>query len=149
MGFGTEILFMIVLGVLLLGPKRLHTVLGHVARAKSQIEKASRNLLAPPVQLRGVVGHGEEDPKQPAVGDLRRVVGDPHRFCVAGFARADHFILRRSRFPSRVSRGRADYALYMLEHSLDAPKASSRNYSSLLARRRRLRGICSRLRNGD
>jgi len=66
-GFGTEILFMIVLGVLLLGPKRLHTVLGHVARAKAQIEKASRNLLAPPVQLRGVVGHVEEDAKKPTL----------------------------------------------------------------------------------
>lgn len=44
MGFGTEILFMIALGGLLLGPKRLHAVLGNVARAKAQFEKASRNL---------------------------------------------------------------------------------------------------------
>jgi Sec-independent protein translocase protein TatA len=44
MGFGTEILFMIALGGLLLGPKRLHTVLGNVARAKAQFEEASRNL---------------------------------------------------------------------------------------------------------
>src|SRR5437667_10696363 len=35
-GFGTEILVMIVLGVLLLGPKRRLTVLGHVARANSE-----------------------------------------------------------------------------------------------------------------
>jgi len=43
-GFGTEILFMLVLGLLLLGPKRLPTILGHVARAKAQFEKASRSL---------------------------------------------------------------------------------------------------------
>jgi len=40
--FGTEILFMLVLGTLLLGPKRLRTMLGHVARAKAQLERASR-----------------------------------------------------------------------------------------------------------
>ena len=31
MGFGTEILFVLMLGLLLLGPKQLHTLLGHVA----------------------------------------------------------------------------------------------------------------------
>jgi Sec-independent protein translocase protein TatA len=41
-GFGTEILFMLMLGLLVLGPKRLHTMLGHVARAKAQFEEASR-----------------------------------------------------------------------------------------------------------
>jgi len=35
---------MVALGGLLLGPKRLHAVLGNVARAKAQFEKASRNL---------------------------------------------------------------------------------------------------------
>jgi Sec-independent protein translocase protein TatA len=38
------VLWMIVLGALLLGPKRLHAVLGHVGRAKAQLEKASRNV---------------------------------------------------------------------------------------------------------
>ena len=42
MGFGTEILFVLVLGLLVLGPKRLHTMLGHVARARAQFEEASR-----------------------------------------------------------------------------------------------------------
>jgi len=41
-GFGTEILFVLMLGLLLLGPKQLHTLLGHVARAKAQFEQASR-----------------------------------------------------------------------------------------------------------
>ena len=42
MGFGTEILFILMLGLLVLGPKQLHTLLGHVARAKAQFEEASR-----------------------------------------------------------------------------------------------------------
>lgn len=44
MGFGTEILFIVALGFLLLGPKRLPTILGHVARAKTQFEKVSRSV---------------------------------------------------------------------------------------------------------
>jgi len=42
MGFGAEILFIVLLGLLVLGPKRLHTVLAEVARAKAQFEEASR-----------------------------------------------------------------------------------------------------------
>jgi Sec-independent protein translocase protein TatA len=38
------VLLMIVLGALLLGPKRLHAVLGHVGRAKAQLENASRTV---------------------------------------------------------------------------------------------------------
>jgi Sec-independent protein translocase protein TatA len=45
-GFGTEILFMLALGLLILGPKRLHTVLGHIARAKARFEEASRGFTA-------------------------------------------------------------------------------------------------------
>jgi uncharacterized repeat protein (TIGR03803 family) len=40
-GFGTEILFMLLLGLLVLGPKRLHAMLGHVARAKAELENAT------------------------------------------------------------------------------------------------------------
>jgi Sec-independent protein translocase protein TatA len=43
-GLGTEILFMAVLGLLVLGPKQLHTLSRHVARAKVQFEQASRGL---------------------------------------------------------------------------------------------------------
>ena len=42
MGFGMEILFVLMLGLLILGPKRLHTMLAQVARAKAQFEEASR-----------------------------------------------------------------------------------------------------------
>ena len=44
MGFGTEILFMLLLGLVVLGPKRLHSMLGHVARAKAELEKATRGI---------------------------------------------------------------------------------------------------------
>ena len=44
MGLGTEILFVLMLGLLVLGPKQLHTLLGRVARAKAQFEEASRGL---------------------------------------------------------------------------------------------------------
>ena len=42
MGLGSEILFILMLGLLVLGPKQLHTLLGHVARAKAQFEETSR-----------------------------------------------------------------------------------------------------------
>ena len=42
MGFGTEILFILMLGLLVLGPKQLHTLLGHMALAKARFEEASR-----------------------------------------------------------------------------------------------------------
>ncbi len=42
-GFGTEILF-IVLGLVALGPKRLHAMLGHVARAKAELENMTRGI---------------------------------------------------------------------------------------------------------
>ena len=42
MGFGSEILFVMALGLVVLGPKRLHTLLGQLARAKAQLEKAGR-----------------------------------------------------------------------------------------------------------
>ena len=44
MGFGTEIVFMLMLGLLVLGPKRLHAMLGHVARAKAELENASHGI---------------------------------------------------------------------------------------------------------
>jgi Sec-independent protein translocase protein TatA len=42
-GLGTEVLFVLMLGLLILGPKQLHALLGRVARAKAQFEEASRS----------------------------------------------------------------------------------------------------------
>ena len=44
MGFGSEILFVMLLGLVLLGPKRMHAMIGQVARAKAQFEKATLGL---------------------------------------------------------------------------------------------------------
>jgi Sec-independent protein translocase protein TatA len=44
MSFGTEVLFMLMLVFLFVGPKRLPTILGQIARAKAQLENATRNL---------------------------------------------------------------------------------------------------------
>jgi Sec-independent protein translocase protein TatA len=41
-GCGTDILFILMLGLVVLGPKRLHAMLGHVARAKAELENATR-----------------------------------------------------------------------------------------------------------
>ena len=46
MGFGTEFLFICMLGVLFLGPKRMATFFGHLARTKAQLEHATRNFKA-------------------------------------------------------------------------------------------------------
>jgi Sec-independent protein translocase protein TatA len=43
-GLGTESLFMITLGLVVLGPKRLHAMIGHVARAKAELENATRSI---------------------------------------------------------------------------------------------------------
>jgi Sec-independent protein translocase protein TatA len=43
-GFGTEVLFIIALGLVVLGPKRMHAMLGHVARAKAELENAARGM---------------------------------------------------------------------------------------------------------
>lgn len=43
MGFGTEIFFLLALGFLLLGPKKLPEIFGHIARAKAQLEHAKKS----------------------------------------------------------------------------------------------------------
>lgn len=70
MGFGMELMFMLVLGLLILGPKRLHTMLAHVARAKAELENARRGfksqlaaeLDAPPgkSETHGVLGPAKD-----------------------------------------------------------------------------------------
>ena len=44
MGLGTEILFVLMLGLLVLGPKQLHTLLGRVARAKARVRRGKPQL---------------------------------------------------------------------------------------------------------
>ena len=70
MGFGMEILFVLMLGLLILGPKRMHTMLGHVARAKAEFEEASRGFKS---QLGAELDHAHRDGKTDCSHEL---VGD-------------------------------------------------------------------------
>ena len=70
MGFGIEILFIIMLGLLVLGPKQLHTLLGHVARAKAQYEEARRSLKSQfAAELDATHREGDADASHELVGD--------------------------------------------------------------------------------
>jgi len=41
MGFGTELPLLLGRGFVVLGPKRMHAMLGHIARVKADFDKAS------------------------------------------------------------------------------------------------------------
>ncbi len=70
MGFGTEIMFILMLGLLVLGPKQLHTLLGHVARAKAQFEEASRGFKSQlAAELDAAHHEGETETSHELVGD--------------------------------------------------------------------------------
>jgi len=69
-GLGTEILFILMLGLLVLGPKQLHTLLGHLARAKGQFEEASRGFKSQlAAELDAAHQEGETDASHQLVGD--------------------------------------------------------------------------------
>jgi len=65
-----EILFVLFLGLVVLGPKRLHTILGHVARAKTEFENAARGLKSQlAAELDAVPEVGATDCSHVLVGD--------------------------------------------------------------------------------
>ena len=43
MGFGTELMLVLLLGFLILGPRQMHAMLGRVARAKAELDQATRS----------------------------------------------------------------------------------------------------------
>jgi Sec-independent protein translocase protein TatA len=56
-----EILFVLFIGLLVLGPKRLHTILGRVAKAKAEFENAARGLKSQlAAELDAVSGAGKD-----------------------------------------------------------------------------------------
>ena len=62
MGFGTEILFLLMLGLLVLGPKQRNALLGHVARAKAELHKASRRIKSHlPGEIEAALQDGRND----------------------------------------------------------------------------------------
>jgi len=69
-GLGTEILFVLMLGLLVLGPKQLHTLLGRVARAKAQFEEASHGIRSQLVAEFDAAHHeGKTETSHELVGD--------------------------------------------------------------------------------
>jgi Sec-independent protein translocase protein TatA len=68
-GIGTEVLFILVLGLLLMGPKRLPAILAHVARAKTQFDNATRSFKSQ-LQAELEAGHrnSQTDSPQETVG---------------------------------------------------------------------------------
>jgi Sec-independent protein translocase protein TatA len=69
-GLSSEILFILMLGLLVLGPKQMHTLLGHVARAKVQFEEASRGFKSQfAAELDGRHQDGETDASHELAGD--------------------------------------------------------------------------------
>jgi Sec-independent protein translocase protein TatA len=69
-GLGTDILFILMLGLLILGPKQLYALFGHVARAKAQFEEASRGLKSQHgAELDAVHQEGETDASRGLAGD--------------------------------------------------------------------------------
>ena len=73
MGFGMEILFVLMLGLLILGPKRLHTILAHAARAKAELENAARGLKSQlAAELDAARGPGKSGCTHVLVGDCER-----------------------------------------------------------------------------
>jgi sec-independent protein translocase protein TatA len=77
-GFGTEVMFILALGLLILGPRRLHTLIRHVARAKAQFEEASRGLKSQLAAEFDAVQQGEETAPSAShkfAGDLWTIPG--------------------------------------------------------------------------
>jgi len=69
-GFGMEMLFVLMLGLLILGPKRLHTILVHVARTKAELQNATRGLRSQlTAELDAVRGPGKTGCSHVLVGD--------------------------------------------------------------------------------
>jgi Sec-independent protein translocase protein TatA len=66
-GLGTEVLFILMLGLLVLGPKQLHTLLGHVARVKAQFEELSRGFKS---QLAAQLDAGHQERETDASHEL-------------------------------------------------------------------------------
>ena len=62
MGLGTELPLLVAFGFVVLGPKRMQAVLGHVARAKAELHKASRRIKFQfPGEIEAALQNGRSD----------------------------------------------------------------------------------------
>ena len=57
MGFGGELSLFVLLGFVILGPKRMQTLLHHVARLKGELQQAKESLQA---EVRSGIDNGEQ-----------------------------------------------------------------------------------------
>ena len=70
MGFGGEVLFMVALGLVLLGPKRLHVMLRHAARVRAEFQETSRNFQSQlTAELEGSHSPSKNDGSNEMAGD--------------------------------------------------------------------------------
>ena len=69
MGFGSEIFFIVALGFLVLGPKRLPAILGHLARAKAQLKHATQSLARELDAVLDISHQQREDPQAQPGGE--------------------------------------------------------------------------------
>lgn len=60
MAFGSEVILLLGAGFVVLGPKRMQTMLGQLAHVKAQFDKTSRSFMS------DVTGGGDEKPRQNA-----------------------------------------------------------------------------------
>ena len=62
MGLGMELPLLLAIGFVVLGPKRMQTMLGHVARAKAELHKASRRIKSQlPGEIEAALQDGRND----------------------------------------------------------------------------------------
>jgi len=67
MGLGTELPLLLAFGFVVLGPKRMQAMLGHVARAKAELHKASRAIKSQlPGEIKGALQDGRNDDGTPS-----------------------------------------------------------------------------------
>jgi Sec-independent protein translocase protein TatA len=70
MAFGSELIMMAGLGYVVLGPKRMHSLLGQLARIRSEVEKASREMKS---QLAADLNPERTDEKDGSEDAIRRI----------------------------------------------------------------------------
>ena len=67
MGLGTELPLLLAFGFVVLGPKRMQTLLGDVARAKAELHKASRGIKSQlPGEIKGALQARRNDDEPPS-----------------------------------------------------------------------------------
>jgi Sec-independent protein translocase protein TatA len=69
-GFGSEFLFILMLALVVLGPKRMQSMLGHIIRAKAELENATRGIKSQlAAQIDAAAPDGKTDYVHESLGD--------------------------------------------------------------------------------